>query len=129
MAERIMPPHFPAPTGPWSPAVKARAAEVLFIAGCVSVDEDGNVVAPGDVTAQTHQVMRNFQAVVEAAGMTMSDVVKITNYLVDVRDYPAVAAVRQQYRAEPYPASTMVQVTGLLYPGLLVEIEGIAIAS
>jgi 2-iminobutanoate/2-iminopropanoate deaminase len=128
MAERIVPPHFAAPTGPWSPAVKARPGETLFIAGCVSVDVNGKVVALGDITGQPHQVMKNFQAVVEAAGMTMADVVKITNYLVDVRDYPAMAAVRQQYLKEPYPASTMVEVTGFLYPGLLVEIEGIAIA-
>jgi 2-iminobutanoate/2-iminopropanoate deaminase len=127
MAERIVPPDFAAPTGPWSPGVKAQCGEILFIAGCVSVDGDGNVVAPGDIAAQTHQVMKNFQAVVEAAGMAMSDVVKITNYLVDVRDYPAMAAVRRQYLQEPYPASTMVEVTGFLYQGLLVEIEGIAI--
>jgi 2-iminobutanoate/2-iminopropanoate deaminase len=127
MAERIVPPDFAAPTGPWSSGVKAQPGEILFIAGCVSVDEDGNVVAPGDIAAQTHQVMKNFQAVVEAAGMAMSDVVKITNYLVDVRDYPAMAAVRRQYLQEPYPASTMVEVTGFLYQGLLVEIEGIAI--
>jgi 2-iminobutanoate/2-iminopropanoate deaminase len=129
MAERITPSDVAAPTGPWSPAVKAQPGEMLFIAGCVSVDADGNVVAPGDIVAQTHQVMKNFQAVVTAAGMEMSDVVKITNYLVDVRDYPAMAAVRQQYLVEPYPASTMVEVTGFLYQGLLVEIEGIAIAS
>lgn len=128
MAERIVPLHFPAPTGPWSPAVKAQPGEMLFIAGCVSLDENGDVVGAGDVAAQTHQVMKNFQAVVDAAGMTMADVVKITNYLVDVRDYPAMAEVRQRYLSSPYPASTMVEVTGLLYPGLLVEIEGIAIA-
>jgi reactive intermediate/imine deaminase len=127
MAERITPPEFAAPTGPWSPGVKAQPGEMLFIAGCVSVDADGNVVAPGDIVAQTHQVMKNFQAVVETAGMSMADVVKITNYLLDVRDYPAMAAVRQQYLHEPYPASTMVEVTGFLYQGLLVEIEGIAI--
>jgi 2-iminobutanoate/2-iminopropanoate deaminase len=128
MAERILPPDFGAPTGPWSPGVKAQPGEMLFIAGCVSVEADGSVVAPGDIVAQTHQVMKNFRAVVGAAGMEMSDVVKITNYLVDVRDYPAMAAVRQQYLQEPYPASTMVEVTGFLYQGLLVEIEGIAIA-
>ena len=124
-----MPPDFAAPTGPWAPGVKAQPGEMLFIAGCVSVDEDGSVVAPGDIAAQTHRVMKNFQAVVEAAGMKMSDVVKITNYLVDVRDYPVMAKVRQQYLQEPYPASTMIEVTGFLYPGLLVEIEGIAVAS
>jgi 2-iminobutanoate/2-iminopropanoate deaminase len=130
VAERIIPQNFAAPVGPWTPAVKVAASgQMLFIAGCISVDANGNVVAPGDVTAQTHQVMQNFEAVVTAAGMSMTDVVKITNYLVDVRDYPAVAKVRQQYLREPYPASSMVQVSGLLYPGLLVEIEGIAIAS
>jgi 2-iminobutanoate/2-iminopropanoate deaminase len=128
IAERVLPPNFAAPTGPWSPGVKAQPGEILFIAGCVSIDEDGNVVAPGDIAAQTHQLMKNFQAVVKTAGMEMSDVVKITNYLVDVRDYPAMAAVRKLYLREPFPASTMVEVTGFLYPGLLVEIEGIAIA-
>jgi 2-iminobutanoate/2-iminopropanoate deaminase len=129
MAERILPPRFAAPAGPWSPAVKTRPGELLFIAGCVSIDENSNVVAPGDIVAQTHQVMKNFLAVVEAAGMTMGDVVKITNFLIDVRDYPQMAEVRQQYLQEPYPASTMVQVSGFLYPGLLVEIEGIAVAA
>jgi reactive intermediate/imine deaminase len=129
MAERIVPQNVAAPTGPWSPAVKAAPGEMLFVAGCVAVDADGNVVGHGDIRAQTHQVMRNFQAVVEAAGMTMGDVVKITNFLIDVRDYPAMAEVRQQYLQEPYPASTMVQVSNFLYPGLLVEIEGIAVKS
>lgn len=128
MAERIMPAQFAAPSGPWSAGVKASPGETVYIAGCVALDENGSIVGAGDVTAQTHQVMRNFAAVVEAAGMSMADVVKITNYLVDVRDYPKVAEVRQQYLSAPYPASTMVQVAGLLYPGLLVEIEGIAVA-
>ena len=129
MAERIMPPAVAAPTGPWSPAVRTGPGEMLFIAGCVAVDENGNVIGSGDIEAQTHQVMKNFKAVVEAAGMTMADVVKITNFLTDVRDYPAMATVRQQYLKEPYPASTMVEVTGFLYQGLLVEIEGIAVKS
>jgi 2-iminobutanoate/2-iminopropanoate deaminase len=129
MPERINPKGVPAPTGPWSPGVKVEPGATLFIAGCVALDADGQIVGVGDIVAQTHQVMRNFQAVVEAAGMRMSDVVKITNYLVDARYYPAMADVRQQYLAEPYPASTMVQVTGLLYPELLVEIDGIAVAA
>jgi 2-iminobutanoate/2-iminopropanoate deaminase len=127
VTEHIMPANFAIPAGPWTPAVKVPPGEMLFIAGCISVDENGMVVAPGDVAAQTHQVMKNFEAVVRAAGMTMANVVKITNYLVDVRDYPEVAKVRQQYLQEPYPASTMVEVSALLYPGLLVEIEGIAV--
>jgi len=127
MAERIVPSQLATPSGPWSAGVKTGPGEVLYIAGCVALDEHGSIVGAGDVAAQTHRVMQNFAAVVEAAGMSMSDVVKITNFLVDVRDYPKVAEVRQQYLAEPYPASSMVQVTGLLHPGLLVEIEGIAV--
>jgi len=127
MAERIVPSQVAAPAGPWSAGVKTGPGDVLYIAGCVAMDAHGSIVGAGDVTAQTHQVMRNFAAVVDAAGMSMADVVKITNFLVDVRDYPKVAEVRQLYLPEPYPASSMVQVTGLLYPGLLVEIEGIAV--
>jgi reactive intermediate/imine deaminase len=127
MGEPILPSNFPVPTGPWSPGVRAGAGETLYIAGCIALDVAGTVVGAGDIAAQTHQVMQNFQAVVEAAGMTMGDVVKITNFLIDVRDYAAMAEVRQQYLQEPYPASTMVQVSSFLYPGLLVEIEGIAV--
>ncbi len=129
MSERIMPADFAEPAGPWSPGVKTPPGTTLFIAGCVAIDDHGDVVGTDDIRAQTHQVMKNFQAVVETAGMTMADVVKITNYLIDVSDYPAMAEVRSQYLREPYPASTMVEVAGLLYPGLLVEIEGIAVAS
>lgn len=117
------------PSGPWAPGVKVAPGSTLYIAGCIALDEGGDVVGVGDIRAQTNQVMRNFQAVVEAGGMTMHDVVKITNYLVDVSDYEAMAEVRATYLAEPYPASTMVQVAGLLYPELLVEIEGIAVAA
>jgi 2-iminobutanoate/2-iminopropanoate deaminase len=128
MHERISTSSAAAPTGPWSQGVKAGPGETLFIAGCIAVDAGGQVVGAGDVAVQTHQVMRNFQAVVEAAGMTMRDVVKITNYLVDISLYPQMAEVRAQYLPEPFPASTLVEVSALLYPELLVEIEGIAVA-
>ena len=52
VAERIIPPNFAIPAGPWTPAVKVPAGEMLFIAGCISIDENGEVVAPGDVAAQ-----------------------------------------------------------------------------
>jgi 2-iminobutanoate/2-iminopropanoate deaminase len=129
MAERIAPTHMAKPSGPWAPGVKVASGRTLYVAGCIALDERGGIVGAGDIRAQTHQVMRNFQEVVQAAGMTMRDVVKITNYLIDVADYEAMAEVRATYLEEPYPASTMVQVTGLLYPELLVEIEGIAVAS
>lgn len=129
MHERVTTDKVAQPAGPWSMGVMAKPGELLFIAGSVALDEKGNLVGPGDIETQTHQVMRNFQAVVEAAGMRMSDVVKITTFMVDVTRYEAMARVRAQYLTEPYPASTLVEVTNLLYPGLLVEIEGIAVRS
>ena len=129
MHERVATDEVAQPAGPWSMGVKAQPGELLFIAGAVALDPDGHLVGPGDVEAQTHQVMRNFQAVVEAAGMRMSDVVKITTFMIDVAQYGAMARVRAQYLTEPYPASTLVEVTSLLYAGLLVEIDGIAVRS
>jgi 2-iminobutanoate/2-iminopropanoate deaminase len=129
MHERVSTRKVARPSGPWSMGVKTKPGELLFIAGAVSLDENGELVGPGDIEAQTHQTMRNFQAVVEAGGMRMSDVVKITTFMLDVTQYEAMARVRSQYLSEPYPASTLVEVTNLLYPNLLVEIDGIAVSS
>jgi 2-iminobutanoate/2-iminopropanoate deaminase len=70
--------------------------------------------------------MLNLKACLEAAGASFSDVVKITNYVVNASHYPVIAPIRAEFLKEPFPASTLVEVKGLLYPGLLIEIEAIA---
>lgn len=115
------------PVGPYALAVKAKGGTLLFISGCVAFDRAGNVVGVGDVAAQCRQALENMKAVLEAAGATFANVVKITNYVLDAREYPKMAPVRAEYLREPYPASTLVEVRGLVYPELLVEIEAIAV--
>jgi 2-iminobutanoate/2-iminopropanoate deaminase len=116
------------PLGPYVHAVKISKPESLvFVSGCIALDERGGIVGPGDIGVQTRQAMLNLKACLEAAGAAFTDVVKITNYVIDARDYPKIAPVRAEFLSEPYPASTMVEVKGLIFPGLLIEIESVAV--
>jgi 2-iminobutanoate/2-iminopropanoate deaminase len=123
----INPAGLAAPLGPYSYGVKTTGGQLLFISGCVALDGLGNIVGKGDVAAQTDQIMRNLQAVIETAGGTMRDVVKITNYMLDIGEFPKVAPVRMRYLAEPFPASTTVQVSKLIRDEFLIEVEAIAV--
>jgi 2-iminobutanoate/2-iminopropanoate deaminase len=116
------------PKGPYANLTVAPAGGTLvFVAGTVAFDADGDIVGVGDVVAQTEQVMKNVQLALEAGGASFEDVTKITMYMVDVSDYPNVAQVRQRYLHAPFPASTLIEVQALMYPELLVEIEAVAV--
>ena len=93
----------------------------------MSIDDAGALVGAGDLAAQTVQAMRNVGLALAAAGATFADVVKITTYVLDATDYAKVAPVRAEYLREPYPASALIEVKGLMYPELLIEIEAIAV--
>jgi reactive intermediate/imine deaminase len=116
-----------APLGPYAHVTTATPGRLVFVAGQVALDRDGNVVAPGDIEAQTEQVMENIRIALEAAGATFADVVKITNYVTDASEYPKVAPIRSRYLVAPYPASALIEVSALLLPGLVIEIEAIAV--
>ena len=124
--EVINPGSMAKPTG-YSYAVK-KTGTPLFIAGQIAQDGAGNVVGAGDAAAQTEQVMQNLKTVVEAAGGTLDDIVKINVYVTDLAFRPAVGAARMKYfNAESgYPASTFVVVSSLATPDFLVEIEAVA---
>lgn len=116
------------PIGPFSHVVTtAPGGRMVFCAGTVALDGEGNVVGVGDIVAQTRQVMENLRMALTAAGATFADVVKITNYVLDVEEWRKVLPVRAEYLKEPYPASTFVEVSALMLPELLVEIEAIAV--
>jgi reactive intermediate/imine deaminase len=115
------------PVGPYAHVTVAPpGGRLVFCSGAVAFGPDGRVVGE-DIVAQTRQTMENLRLALAAAGATFADVVKITNYVTDVREYPKIAPVREEYLRQPYPASTMVEVKGLLYPELLIEIEAIAV--
>lgn len=116
------------PFGPYSLVAEAPpGGRLVYCAGAIAVDADGRVVGNGDMGAQTRQVMENLRLALEAAGAGFDDVVKITTYVTDVARYDELAPVRAEYLIEPFPASTMIEVQGLMFPELLVEIEAIAI--
>ncbi len=119
------------PVGPYSNGVKVRLSDatLLFISGVVAFDSDGRVVGKGDLRAQTIQVMKNLKAILESEGATFDDIVKITNYYIDIDQYPIIAEVRRQYFGNWMPASTGVEVKKLIHEDLLVEIEAIAVVN
>ncbi len=116
----------------FSHGFEVRGGRVLFLAGQVAFDKDGNVVGRGDIVAQFRQVCENLEAVVEAQGGTLQDVVKLTIYVLDKNTYmdsrAAIGEVYREYFGRHYPAMTLVEVKGLYDQtgGILLEIEGFA---
>jgi 2-iminobutanoate/2-iminopropanoate deaminase len=113
----------PKAIGPYSQAI--RAGELVFCSGQIPLDPATGEMVPGDVAAQTRQVMKNLEAVLRAAGADLAKVVKTTIFLVDLGDFARVnAAYAESFPSAP-PARSTVQVAALP-KGALVEIEAIA---
>ena len=101
------------------------AGDTLYISGIVPIDAEGNVVGD-DVVAQTRQVLANMARVLDAAGASPADVVKVTVYLLDIDDRPKINPVRQKFFGAARPASTLLEVSRLAVEGARVEIEAVA---
>ena len=111
----------PPPTAAYSHAV--RAGEYLFVTGQLGVDPKTNALVPGGTVAQTHQVMRNLQAVLAGAGTTLARAVMVRIYLTNFADYAAMnAAYASYFDPGRLPARTTVGVTALALGGA-VEID------
>ncbi len=123
MLEKILTANAPAPIGPYNQAI--RAGDFLFCSGQIPLDPATGELVPGDIAAQTHQVMKNVGAVLAAATATFANVVKTTIFLLDMNDVAAVNAVYGGYFADIAPARSTVAVAGLP-KGARVEIEVLA---
>jgi reactive intermediate/imine deaminase len=112
----------------YSHVVEAPAGTIVYISGQVPLDAEGQLVGAGDFVAQTRQVFENLTRALEAADASWSDVVKVDYFLRDVDQIGAVRAIRDEYvdTANP-PASTLVEVSSLFSPDVLVEIQAVAI--
>ncbi|MGH2403575.1 MAG: RidA family protein [bacterium] len=104
-----------------------RAGNTLYVAGQVARDEHGNLVGEGDVAAQARQVYRNIGTVLAAAGADWRHIVKVTTYLLDRADSPAVTAVRHEHFGDHRPPHTGLIVAGLGSPGVRLEVDVIAV--
>lgn len=104
-----------------------RAGDLLFVSGVVPVDEQRELVGGDDVVAQARAVFENMRAILAAAGCTFADVVKVTVFLTDVADRPLINPVRQEVFGGTRPASTLVEVSGLVIPGARIEVEAVAL--
>jgi 2-iminobutanoate/2-iminopropanoate deaminase len=105
------------------------AGGFLWISGMLPTDAAGELVGRGDVVAQTEQVFRNIEAVLTAAGLGFTHVVRVTLYLRNVDDRPLINPVRRKYFGESRPASTLVEISRLAVDDALVEIEAVAFRS
>jgi 2-iminobutanoate/2-iminopropanoate deaminase len=117
----------PAPVGPYNQAIAAQG-QLVFVAGQIALDPaTGAIVGEGDVAAQTERAMTSLQAILAAAGATLSDVVRTTVFLKDMNDFGAMNAIYAQYFEESAaPARACVEVARLP-KDVLVEIDCIAV--
>ena len=125
----IATPSAPKAIGPYSQAVlrDGPGGKVLYASGQIALDPATGDLVPGDITAQTERVMQNIEAVLAGAGMTFSNVVKTTVFLVDLADFARMnEAYGKRFAPDAYPARSTVQVAALPR-GSRVEIEVVAI--
>jgi reactive intermediate/imine deaminase len=117
----------PRPGQIMSQGVKVTGGTTVYTSGQVARNSQGEVVGVEDAGAQTRQVLENLKSVLAEAGATLDDIVKVVVYVTDVDDFTAIHKVRAEYFKDDYPASTLVEVSALAGPELLVEIEAIAV--
>jgi len=116
------------PNGHFSQATESKAGgRFIFLSGMTARNRDGGVTGIGDISAQTHQVCRNLEAAMEAAGGTLDDIARVDVYVRNMEDFAAIHAVRAQYFTGVAPASTLVEVSKFVNKDYLIEINAIAV--
>jgi len=126
--------RLPAPAGVApSPAythVVTGSGRVVAVSGQIALNADGALVGVGDPAAQARQVFENLRRCLASAGATFDDVVKLTWFVTDFGMMPAFRAVREEFiGADRLPASSAVQVSALIRPELLLEVDALAIVA
>jgi enamine deaminase RidA (YjgF/YER057c/UK114 family) len=118
-------PGLPPPTGfshVW------RVGDILYISGQTSFDDQGRLVAAGDIEGQAVRVFENLKIAVESAGGSLRDIFKMNIYATEASHYESIRSVRRRFFGDHWPVSTLVIVRALAAPELLLEIEAMAVA-
>ncbi len=105
----------------------AKAGNTLYIAGQIAQDVDGNLVGKGDFEAQVRQVYANLKDIMEEAGSSLQNIVKMTTFLTHYSYIETYRSVRNEYLSEPFPPNTLLIIDSLALPDYMVEVEAIAV--
>jgi enamine deaminase RidA (YjgF/YER057c/UK114 family) len=123
--ERIVAGAIPEPP-PQTFSHALRAGDTIYVSGQHAGEPDGTILGEGSVLEQSRRAFAKIAALLEAAGATMDDVVKLTVYLTDIAKRAELSAARREFFRGDFPCSTLVEISALAQPGLLVEIDAIA---
>lgn len=117
----------PDPMEPFHIAQGYRVGNMAYLSGVAALTNSGEIVGEGDFDAQADQVFRNIDEVLKIVGSGLDQVIKVTIYLTDMGHFGKIVDLRAKWFTAPYPADTIVEVSALALPQLMIEIDVIAL--